>query len=145
MESQQNRQLDTDPRTDPLRDADSHVAVGTPVPDDPELLLGDTETARGVLGLSQEPAEPAEPEPQEAGPVERLGAVAARAGAAVVAGLRHAAARPMAFAPGRAHDATREYGGPDADPSRTRPPYLMVAGLAAGALAAVLVLRRRRG
>ncbi|WP_329493854.1 hypothetical protein [Kitasatospora herbaricolor] len=116
MNPREGRKPGARPLADPPHDTDSHLAVGTPVPDDPELLLGDVEAARTALGLPDPPDQVARHESHEnLDEQQRTGE----------------------------QDGTAGRWSRVAGPARV--PYLLVAGLAAVGLAAVLVLRRRRG
>lgn len=144
MNAEENRPSSTGPTTDrPLGRTgcpESHLAVGTPVPDDPELLFGDAEAARAALAASA---------PEAGGTVGRAGEAVGRAGTAAVSKLRQSVGRTVGRV--RAARAARAGSGAqgrwqyDEITSGVRVPHLLVAGLAAGGVAAVVVLRRRRG
>ncbi|GGV18885.1 hypothetical protein GCM10010495_37150 [Kitasatospora herbaricolor] len=119
MNPREGRTQGARPLADPPHDTDSHLAVGTPVPDDPELLLGDVEAARSALGLPDAPDPAARHESHD----------------------RNGNADEQEEQDDQDEQAGRWSRG--AGPARV--PYLLVAGLVAGGLAAVLVLRRRRG
>ncbi|MFJ1705965.1 hypothetical protein [Kitasatospora sp. NPDC088346] len=121
----------------------AHPGLGTPVPDDPELLLGDALAAQDLLGIGR-------PQPTADGPsllerargsVERVTTAAVHAGDAGLNRVRQAAERAGAGQPPTGDvDDGRETFRPSARPR----PYLLAAGLAAGALVTWAVLRRRR-
>ncbi|MCX5214243.1 hypothetical protein OG689_34120 [Kitasatospora sp. NBC_00240] len=186
MKSRESHERSTEPLADPPSAADSHLAVGTPVPDDPELLLGDAEAARSALGL---PAGPDGPHPaalhdshdgvvehdshdgvdqhdshdgvdqhdnhesvdqqdgtdEPAGRWSRVTGSAGRARTAALAKLGGAAGRLRGSRPYHPEAAAVLLPEHDGATAPARVPYLLVAGLAAGGLAAVVVLRRRRG
>ncbi len=132
-----------DPLADPLRGADSHVVVGTPLPDDPEELLDDVDAAQSALGLPSD--HPADGE-RSADLVRRATDAAGRAGTAGLARLRQTADRLRATRPGHGEAGPQAFRQHDESLPQARAPYLLVAGLAlAGLTTVVVVLRRRRG
>ncbi|MFD7987637.1 hypothetical protein ACFV4M_30265 [Kitasatospora indigofera] len=137
------RSLD-EPPAEPLYDTDAHLTLGTPVPDDPELLLGDVEAARSALGLPDRPAEP-DGADARASRWRRATRAAGRARTAGLAKLGRAAGRPSGIRPYHPETAAEPFPEDDEAWAPARVPYLLVAGLAAGGLVAVVVLRRRRG
>ncbi|MFC8448923.1 hypothetical protein [Kitasatospora sp. NPDC057223] len=144
MNAEENRLSSTGPTTDrsggPAGCPESHLAVGTPVPDDPELLFGDAKAARAALDASV---------PDAGGPAARAGQAVGRAGAAAVSKLGHTAGRTARRL--RAARADRAVSGAqgrwqyDEITSGVRVPHLLAAGLAAGGVVVVVVRRRRRG
>ncbi|WP_371494098.1 hypothetical protein OG871_03270 [Kitasatospora sp. NBC_00374] len=119
----------------------AHPGLGTPVPDDPELLLGDALAAQDLLGLGQ-----AEPAGRDHSLLERARdsvgqatAAAVHAGDAGLNRVRQAAERARA-----GHPLDGDDGWETAAPPARRSPYLLAAGLTAGALIAWAVLRHRR-
>jgi hypothetical protein len=140
MNAEENRLSSTGPTTDrsggPAGCPESHLAVGTPVPDDPELLFGDAKAARAALDASV---------PDTGGPAARAGQAVGRAGAAAVSKLRRTAGRLRAARADRAGSGAQGRWQYDEITSGVRVPHLLAAGLAAGGLVVVVVRRRRRG
>ncbi|MER8187913.1 hypothetical protein [Kitasatospora sp. NPDC094015] len=118
----------------------AHPGLGTPVPDDPEVLLGDALAAQDLLGVGQ--ARPADDEhsllDRARDSVHRATAAAAHAGDAGLDKVRHAAER-VRSGPEAVEEDWRA-----AVPPARRSPYLIAVGATAGALVAWAVLRRRR-
>lgn len=144
MNAREGRKHSTQSLAEPPHETDSHLALGTPVPDDPELLLGDVEAARTALGLPDGPDEPDGADPR----ASRWGRATRAAGRVRTAGLAklgRAAGRPSGIRPYHPETAAEPFPEDDGAWAPARAPYLLVAGLAAGGLVAVVVLRRRRG
>ncbi|MEU9134223.1 hypothetical protein AB0D08_40195 [Kitasatospora sp. NPDC048540] len=126
-----------------------HPGLGTPVPDDPELLLGDALAAQDLLGVG--PTPPADPPTEDEHSlleraresVGRVTAAAVHAGDAGLGRVRQAAEwaaeRARYGEPATAYQDWTETGRPV-----RRSPYLLGAGLTAGVLIVWAVLRRRR-
>ncbi|MEV4615296.1 hypothetical protein AB0K43_22310 [Kitasatospora sp. NPDC049258] len=119
----------------------AHPGIGTPVPDDPELLLGDALAAQDLLGVGQ--ARSAEDEhtvlERARDSVHRVTAAAAHAGDAGLGRVRQVAERARS-----GHPVDGEGGWEGAVPPARRSPYLIAVGVTAGALLAWAVLRHRR-
>ncbi|MFE2721569.1 hypothetical protein [Kitasatospora sp. NPDC059327] len=117
----------------------AHPGLGTPVPDDAELLFGDARTTQDRLGAGEAGSDAEHSLLDRARhTVHRATAAAAHAGDAGLGKVRQAADRAWAG------PADIEKDWEDAVPPVRRRPYLIAAGVTAGALVAWAVLRRWR-